>query len=106
MNELDRARMRRVRGVILKLIRLNQKDRKPRLDDITIWGVLSDLKHKVGINEVRTALNDLHDRKCISYTELRDDYKGEISLRKIRIEPRGVDLIERIEEDPAVEVVE
>ncbi len=105
MNGLDRARMRRLRGVVLKLIRLNQKDRKPRLDDITIWGVLSDLKHKISINEVRTVLNDLHDRKCISYDELRDDYRGEVSYRKIRIEPRGVDLVEGVEQDPAVEVV-
>lgn len=105
MNELDRARMRRVRGVVLKLIRLNQKDRKPRLDDITIWGVMSDLKHKVSINELRTALNDLHDRKCISYAELRNDYTGDVSYRKIQIQPRGVDLVEGVEQDPAVEVV-
>ena len=105
MNGIDRARMRRLRGVVLKLLRLNQKDRKPRLDDITIWGVLSDLKHRDSINEVRTVLNDLHDRNCISYDEDRDDHTGEVSYRKIRIDPRGVDLVEGVEQDPAVEVV-
>lgn len=99
------VRARRLRGVILKLIRINQKNRVPRMDDIDLWGNLRDLQHDVGINEVRTALNDLKDSSYIDYKELRDDDTNAVSYHKIRIEPAGVKLVEGISTDPSVEVV-
>ena len=99
------VRAKRLRGVILKLIRINQKNRGARLDDILLWSNLRDLQHDVGLNEVRTALNDLHDSGYLTYKELRDDETNKVSYHKLKIEPGGVKVVEGISTDPSVEVV-
>ncbi len=99
------VRAKRLRGVILKLIRINQKNRGARMDDIMLWSNLRDLQHDVGINEVRTALNDLKDSGYLDYKEIRDDHTNAVSYHKLRIEPAGVKLVEGISTDPSVEVV-
>lgn len=105
MSGLGGVRAQQLRGVILKLIRINQKNRGPRMDDMILWGNLRDLQHDVGINEVRTALNDLHDLAYLDYKELHNDFTNAVSYHKLRIESKGVKLVEGISTDPSVEVV-
>ena len=105
MSGLVGVKARRLRGVILKLVRINQKNRVARMDDIDLWSNLRDLQHDVGINEVRTALNDLKDLDYLDYKEVRNDFTNKISYHKLRIEPKGVKLVEGISTDPSVEVV-
>jgi transcription initiation factor IIE alpha subunit len=95
---------RRLRGVVLKLIYENHEAQQHRLDDVTLTGVLERLQFDVYVNLVREILQDLKERKFISYDSEKNRTTGTHAIRKIQITPCGRDIIEKTTADPAVEV--
>lgn len=95
---------RRLRGMILKLIYENHEAQNRRLDDVTLTGVLERLQFDVYVNAVRELLQDIEERKLISFRQERDKVSGRTSIRQIQITPAGRDLVEKTTSDPAVEV--
>jgi DNA-binding PadR family transcriptional regulator len=95
---------RRLRGVMLKLVYENHEAQQYRLDDVTLTGVLERLQFDVYVNLVREILQDLNERGFISYESEKNRTTGAHPIRKIKITPKGRDLIEKTTTDPAVEV--
>jgi hypothetical protein len=104
MSVVDTALKRRLRGLLLRLIYENHERQKHRLDDLTLWGALDRLHFDTGRDEIRTLLQDLQERDCISFTPDRNLDTGKVALRQIMLRPRGRDLVEKTVTDPAIEM--
>ena len=102
MNESTVAKTKRHRGVILQMLHTNHSDQGAHMDDLELWGLLQDLNFELGQNQVLTLLQDLEARKYIRYAEKKNRINGRTMISRIELLPAGVDLIERIKEDPAV----
>jgi len=89
---------------MLKLIYENNEAQQHRLDDVTLTGVLERLQFDVYVNLVRELLQDLEERRLISFESEKNRTTGAMAIRKIQITPSGRDIIERTTSDPAVEV--
>jgi hypothetical protein len=95
---------RRLRGVVLKLIYENHEAQKHRLDDVTLTGVLERLQFDVYVNLVREILQDLEERKLVSFHTERNRMTGTTAIRMIQILPGGRDIVEGTSTNAAVEV--
>ena len=95
---------RRLRGVVLKLIYENHEEQKHRLDDVTLTGVLERLQFDVYVNLVREILQDLEERKLVSFYTERNRMTGTKAIRMIQILPGGRDIVEGTSTNAAVEV--
>jgi transcription initiation factor IIE alpha subunit len=106
MNQAIVAQLqKRLRGEILKLVRENHERQDPRMDDVTLAGVLERLHFDVTVNLIRTLLQDLEERGLISFYQDRDRMTGRVSIRTIQITPRGRDVLDGTVEDRSVEVI-
>jgi transcription initiation factor IIE alpha subunit len=95
---------RRLRGVILQLVYENHEKQKHRLDDVTLTGVLERLQFDVYVNLVREILQDLQERKLLSFELVKDRQTGRMSIMRVQISPAGRDIVEKTTADPAVDV--
>jgi len=95
---------RRLRGKMLKLVYENHEAQGHRLDDVTLASVLERLLFDAPMNLVREILQDLQERRFISFDLERDRSTGAIAIRRIQVTPSGRDIIEETLSDPAVEV--
>jgi hypothetical protein len=95
---------RRLRGMILQLVYENHEKQKHRLDDVTLTGVLERLQFDVYTNLVRELVQDLGERKFLTFDETRDRDSGRVAIRKIQISPSGRDIVEKTIKDLAVDV--
>jgi hypothetical protein len=97
---------RRLRGQILRLLRESHEAQRPRLDDVTLAGVLERLQFDVTVNLVKTLVEDLGQRQLLKYERERDLISGKVSLRRIQILPRGRDVLDGIEVEKSVELID
>jgi hypothetical protein len=96
---------KRWRGVILELIYDGHIKQESRLDDLTLWGLMRDLSHDIGQNEVRTLLQQLGEMKCCRFRLGRNDATNEVRISEIEITRGGILLVEKEERDPLVRVL-
>ncbi len=105
MKALDTETVRRLRGEILELVYEGHHAQRSRLTDLILWGVLKRLQYDVSQNDVLTTLQDLSDRKYLSFTEDRNERTGVVRITQIQITPSGRDLVEGTKSDLAVHVI-
>ena len=105
MNYGNAARMKRLRGAVIKLLCTNHDAQHARFDATALWSALvRGLGFDVSKNEVKTVLQDLDGRGYAKFTAKRDLDTGEIYIMQIELCPKGRDLVEGTIEDPAVEL--
>ena len=104
MSALTAAQNQRLRGVILELVHDGHQRQEPRLDDLSLYLALSDLRNDVSRNDTLTLVQDLGDRGYLKYVQERNEYTGRVTVHQIQITPKGRDLVELIARDPAVRI--
>jgi hypothetical protein len=101
----DVENRKRLRGTILELVNEGHQQQRSRMDDVVLWGVLRKLQYDVGMNDVRTVLQDVKDRGYLVFQEDRNRKTNELRISLIMITPRGRDVVEGTILDPAVHVL-
>jgi hypothetical protein len=96
---------KRWRGVILELIYDGHIKQESRLDDLTLWGLMRDLSHDIGQNEVRTLLQQLCEMKYCRFRLGKNDATNEVRISEIEITRGGILLVEKEGTDPLVRVL-
>ena len=97
---------KRLRGAILELVVQEHQEQRPRMNDLVLWGVLQKLHYEVSQNDVITLLQDLGDRRYLTFSEEKNRKTGEVRISLIQCTPKGRDLVEgNIDDDPAVHVL-
>ena len=97
------ASLKRWRGVILELVYDGHRKQQSRLDYLSLWGLMRDLGHDVGLNDVITLCQQLRDRGHMTYREERNRFTNQVELYELQISPKGCDLIEKnVPADPAI----
>lgn len=100
---IERTKRRRLRGAILQFVCDNHYAQRPHMDDVVLFGLLVDLQFPVsGQNEVVSLLQDLSERKYLTFTEKKNRLNGRTEISRIGIMPAGRDLVDHSTEDPAV----
>jgi hypothetical protein len=99
------ALKKRWRGVILELVYNGHDKQESRLDDLTLWGLMRDLSHDVGQNDVRTLLQQLCEMKYLRFKLNRNDATNEVRISQIEITRGGMLLVEKEAKDPLVRVL-
>jgi len=105
MSALATALKKRWRGVILELVYNGHENQESRLDDLTLWGLMRDLSHDVGQNDVLTLLQQLGDMKYLSFKLERNPATNAVRISEIEITRGGILLVEKEEKDPLVRVL-
>jgi hypothetical protein len=101
----ENAFRKRWRGVMLELIYDGHIKQESRLDDLTVWGLMRDLSHDIGQNEVRTLLQQLGEMKCVRFKLSRNDATNEVKISELEITRGGILLVEKEDVDPLVRVL-
>jgi hypothetical protein len=96
---------KRWRGVILELVYDGHIKQESRLDDLTLWGLMRDLSHDVGQNDVRTLLQQLCEMKYLRFKLERNDVTNEARMSEIEVTRAGIALVEKEEKDSLVRVL-
>ena len=100
------AKMKRLRGAVLTLLRTRHDNRESKMDSTALASALvRGLGFDVSRNEVKTVLEDLCDRGYVSYKEVVPDKEsGAVYIVHVQLSSRGRDLLEETITDPAVEI--
>lgn len=101
---IDAVIKRRVRGVILRLVLQKHERQEHRYDDYALLAALDRLSFELYLDAVRELLQDMQDRDLLSFKQSKDRKTGEISITGVQLRPRGRNLLEGYDTDPAVEV--
>ena len=105
MSYMATAKMKRLRGTILEILRTNHDQQSSRFDSSALWSALvRGLGFDASKNEVNTAIQDLCARDYVTCRQKRDDRTGDVFITQIELTPKGRDLLEETHTDPAVEV--
>lgn len=96
---------KRWRGVILELVYDGHTKQESRLDDLTLWGLMRDLSHDVGQNDVITLLQQLCEMKYLRFKLIRNDATNDVRITEIEITRNGIALVEKEETDKLVRVL-
>jgi hypothetical protein len=96
---------KRWRGAILELVYDGHIKQESRLDDLTLWGLMRDLSHDVGQNDVRTLLQQLGEMKYLRFKLERNDVTNEARMSEIEVTRAGIAVVEKEERDPLVRVL-
>lgn len=106
MSNHTTAVVKRWRGVILELVYNGHRNQESRLDYLMLWGLMQDLGHNLGQNDVLAQLQDLQERGYLSFQCRKDKSTNAMRIWEIMITPAGRDLVERTrKEDPAVHIL-
>ena len=103
---LDFQTKRAAREAILKLVYQKAEAQEHRYDDVRLLSALDQLAFVLYRDVIHELLQDLSDRGYIAYQQDRKLFrkKGELSIHSIQLTPRGRDIVEGIERDPAIGV--
>jgi len=101
--ELKSTLIRRRRGKVLRLLQSAAPMALPDADDL--YRLLQDTGESLTIYEVHELVRDLKQRGCMAYEAKRDRNNELPTLRWLRLEPRGRDVIEGTIQDPAIDVI-
>jgi hypothetical protein len=96
---------KRWRGVILELVYDGHIKQESRLDDLTLWGLMRDLSHDVGQNDVRTLLQQLCEMRYLRFKLARNDASNEVRISEIEVTRSGIAMVEKVESDALVRVL-
>ena len=96
------ARLRRWRGVILEFVYKGLNDQDSRLDDITLYGMMQDFGHGVGLNQVRALLQHLREAGYLRFGQNKNTYTNETEISKIEITSEGCKVVEKIRKDDSI----
>jgi hypothetical protein len=99
---LTNDHIKRYRGEILRLLAVNHRGQKSRLDHVTMWYSLRGIGCDVGEDDVLTLLQDMCDRGYVRYDETRDRKTNEVRISKIEITSGGRDVFEGTRSDAAI----
>lgn len=89
-SEQELLRLRRRRGIILKLIRSNRQNQGSRMDDFEIWSMMLKMVTGVGRDQVRTMLQDLEVLDYITFQSAHNSNSGELELSQIELTATGL----------------
>jgi hypothetical protein len=95
---------RNMRGAILKLVYQRHERQEERFWLKNLQTALAGLDFRAYENVVVELLQDLSDRGFVKFDEKRDGKTGDLQISRIMLTPRGRNVVERIESDPAVDV--
>jgi hypothetical protein len=98
----ENAAKRRWRGLALELVYAELRRKGVTYDDVMLWSNMQGLGQTLALNDVIFILRQLKDRAYLGYQEYTDRRTGETRMEHIRITTHGQNLVEQIEEDPAV----
>jgi len=104
MMSVTPAQIRRLRGVVLKLVGMQHANQRHRYDDYSLLETLERLHFPAHLNLVRTIVQDLIERQCLTAEQVRDRRAGEVAIYKIQITPRGRDILEGTIADAGIAV--
>jgi hypothetical protein len=99
------ALKKRWRGAVLELVYDGHSKQESRLDDLGLWGLMRDLGHDVGQNDVRTVLQELGAMKYLKFRQDKNDLTNEMRICEIEILRNGIALVEKEERDALVRVL-
>jgi hypothetical protein len=102
VSEQHVARLKRWRGAMLGYVYSGLHDAESRMDDLTLWGMMQDFGHGIGLNQLRGLLHELRGGGYMSFNAVRNSYTGETEISKIEITPAGCKLVEKIAKDESV----
>lgn len=88
--EVELLRLRRRRGIILKLIRGNHENQGSRMDDFEIWSMMLKIVTGVGRDQVRTMLQDLEVLDYVTFHSHHNENSGELELSQIELTATGL----------------
>lgn len=88
--EVELLRLRRRRGIILKLVRGNHENQGSRMDDFEIWSMMLKIVTGVGRDQVRTMLQDLAVLDYIDFKSQHNPESGELELSQIELTAAGL----------------
>lgn len=104
---IDVEVMKPLRGSILMLVNVRHIEQRSKVDHVMLWHSLLRLRFDIGESELIAVCQDLADRGCLKYDQVRDkDQHGRettrISLYRLQLTPKGRDLCEGTITDPAI----
>jgi hypothetical protein len=99
------AAKKRWRGAILELVYDGHCKQESRLDDLMLWGLMRDLRHDVGQNDVRTMLQQLGEMQYLRFKLEKNDLTNEVRLLEIEITRNGIALVEKVKTDELVRIL-
>jgi hypothetical protein len=102
MAPLDAQQNKRLRGAILEILNTRHQTQQSRVDHVALWHIMLDLRFDLGENDLLTLLQDLFDRRLITYEESRDRRTNRVSVFRLQLTPSGRDLCEGTTSNPAV----
>jgi hypothetical protein len=102
MAPVDAQQNKRFRGAILEILNTRHGAQQSRVDHVALWHIMLDLRFDLGENDLLTLLQDLYDRRLITYEETRDRRTNRVSIYKLQLTPAGRDLCEGTSTNPAV----
>ncbi len=91
--ERELLKMRRRRGIILKLVRSNHQSQGPRMDGFEVWSMLLKMLLTVGRNEVVTLLQDLEVLGYLDFKREMNEETGRVELSQIELTAAGLRLV-------------
>ncbi len=102
--QLDAVAERRLRGLVLELVWTRHQQQGSHMDNVMLWGLVNKVAgFSVGEAKVITVLQDLGERRYLSFVEKKNRWTNKVEISRIGITPVGRDLVEHNrEDDPAV----
>ena len=83
------------RNTLLEILWTNHRLQLPKLNDVTVWGLMLNLGLTVGLNHVRTLLRNLKDFD--GSVSFKEKSRVHTKIQKIKLTVSGVDLLEPCE---------
>jgi hypothetical protein len=105
MKQMNSKALPRWRGVVLELVYGAFQKREPRYDYIMLWGMMRELGHDLGLNDVIFVLRQLRDRGYLRMKENRNKWTNDTEITEIEIVPQGCDVVEKLKSDDAVTIL-
>jgi hypothetical protein len=102
VSEQKVAQFKRWRGAILGYVYSGLHDGEHRMDDLTLFGMMQDFNHGIGLNQVRGLLHELRGGGYLKFDAARNTYTGETEISKIEITPDGCKVVEKIKKDDSI----
>src|SRR5262245_49168745 len=102
---IDTAKLRRWRGVILEMVWQNHHDQGTRYDYSSLWAMMREFGHDIGLNTVLTLLQDLKDSGHLTFREKKNDWTNDVEISEIEITRAGRNVVEKITKDDAIQIL-
>ena len=85
------SKLKVARNTLLEILWTNHSLNLPKLNDVTVWGLILSLGVTVGLNHVRTLLRTLKDPDGL--ISFKEKIRAHTEISKIKLTGAGVDLL-------------